>query len=148
MTQKPSLVFGSDHAGFELKELLKAKAEEWGYSLKDCGTSSTDAVDYSDYIVPVVKEVLKGAVGILVCGSGIGMSIGANRFKGIHAALCCDAFMAKMSRTHNDANILVLGERLIKTDEAVACLETFLNTPFENGRHTCRLEKLDHLTLS
>ena len=148
MIKKSPLVFASDHAGFEFKELLKAKAEEYGYTVKDYGTHTTDSVDYSDYIVPVVKEVLKGAVGVLVCGSGMGMSIGANRFTGIRAALCCDTAMAKMSRSHNDANILVLGERFITADEAIACLKTFLDTPFEGGRHSPRVEKLDHISLS
>lgn len=148
MTKKPLIVFASDHAGFALKEVLKIKAEDWGFPVKDCGTHSIEAVDYSDYITPVVSEVLKGAMGVLVCGSGIGMSIGANRFKGIHAALCCDSTMAKMSRSHNNANILVLGERFIEKEEALSCLEMFLDTPFEGGRHTRRIEKLDQLTVN
>jgi ribose 5-phosphate isomerase B len=142
---KKTVVFGADHAGFSYKELLKGKAHDWGYSVIDCGTHSPESVDYPGFIPSVVKEVLAGAIGILICGSGIGMSIGANRYKGIRAALCCTSSMAKSSRTHNDANILVLGERLISQEEALACLETFLNTSFENERHTRRVEKLDHL---
>lgn len=143
---KGTLVFSSDHGGFEYKEFLKEVARDWGYSIIDCGTHSAVSVDYPDYIKPVVKEVLAGARGVMICGSGIGMSIGANRFQFIRAALCCDSLMAKLSREHNNANILVLGERLIGKDEAVACLEAFLNTPFLEGRHERRIEQLDSLT--
>jgi ribose 5-phosphate isomerase B len=142
---KGALVFSSDHAGFELKEFLKPIARDWGYEVIDCGTHTKDAVDYPDYIEPVVQQVLKGARGVMVCGSGMGMSIGANRYKGIRAAICFDGLMAKQSRAHNDANILVLGERLIGKDEAVSTLEAFLNTAFEGGRHLRRVEKLDTL---
>lgn len=141
---KGTLVFSSDHGGVSYKEFLKESALNLGYNIIDCGTHSTVSVDYPDYIEPVVKEVLAGAIGILICGSGIGMSIGANRFKGIRAALCSSSLMAKLSREHNNANILVLGERLIGKDEALACLETFLNTPFQGGRHERRIEKLDN----
>lgn len=145
---KGTLVFGSDHGGFDYKEFLKEVALDWGYNIIDCGTHSTISVDYPDFIEPVVKEVLAGARGVLICGSGVGMSIGANRFKFIRAALCCDSLMARLAREHNDANILVLGERLIGKDEAMACLEAFLNTPFQGGRHERRVEKLDAFTLT
>lgn len=144
---KGTLVFASDHAGFEYKEFLKEVGHDWGYNIIDCGTHSTISVDYPDYIKPVIQEVLAGAKGILICGSGIGMSMGANRFKGIRAALCCDSQMAKLAREHNDANILVLGEKLIGKERAVACLEVFLNTSFQGGRHERRVEKLDELSL-
>jgi ribose 5-phosphate isomerase B len=142
---KGTLVFGSDHAGFEYKEFLKEVGREWGYTLIDCGTHSPLSVDYPDFIKPVVREVLAGATGILICGSGIGMSIGANRFQGIRAALCCDSQMARLAREHNDANILILGEKLIGKERAVACLEAFLGTPFQGGRHERRVDKLDQL---
>lgn len=144
---KGTLAFSSDHGGFEYKEFLKEVAKDWGYNVIDCGTHSTMSVDYPDYIKPVVKEVLAGARGVLICGSGIGMSIGANRFKSIRGALCCNSLMAKLAREHNNANILILGERLIGKDEAIACLEAFLNTPFLGGRHEQRVEKLDEITL-
>ncbi len=142
---KGTLVFSSDHGGLAYKEYLKEIARDWGYNIIDCGTHSPLSVDYPDYIKPVVQEVLSGAKGVLICGSGLGMSIGANRFKGIRAALCCDQLMAKLAREHNDANILVLGERLIGKDQAVACLEAFLNASFIGGRHERRVEKLDKL---
>ena len=142
---KGTLAFSSDHGGYELKEFLKKFAQEWGYAILDCGTSSIDSVDYPDYIEPVVKEVLKGAQGVMICGSGIGMSIGANRFKGIRAALCMNNQMAQLARTHNDANVLVLGERLVSKEQALSCLDVFLNNTFEEGRHTHRVAKLDEL---
>ena len=143
---KGAVAFSSDHGGFEYKELLKGIAREWGYNVIDCGTHSTTSVDYPDYIEPVVKEVLAGAKGVMICGSGIGMSIGANRFNSIRAALCFNSLMAKLAREHNDANVLVLGERIIGKDTAIACLESFLNTSFLGGRHSRRIEKLNTLT--
>jgi ribose 5-phosphate isomerase B len=140
---KGTVVFGSDHAGFEYKEFLKKAATDLGYTVIDCGTHSLERVDYPDFIPPVVKEVLAGAKGVLICGSGVGMSIGANRFKGIRAALCFNGLMAQFARDHNDANILVLGERFIGKEVALSCLETFLTTPFLGDRHTRRVEMLD-----
>ncbi|HUX79011.1 MAG TPA: ribose 5-phosphate isomerase B [Alphaproteobacteria bacterium] len=140
---KGTLVFSSDHAGFEYKAFLKEKAQELGYIVIDCGTYSTESVDYPDYIKPVVKEVLTGAKGVMICGSGIGMSMAANRFKGIRAALCFDGLMAQLAREHNDANILVLGERVIGKEEAASCLEAFLTASFQGGRHARRVEKME-----
>lgn len=147
-SQAPSkeiLAFSSDHGGYELKAFLQKCASDWGYTVIDCGTHSKESVDYPDYIESVVREVFKGAQGVMICGSGIGMSIGANRFKGIRAALCLNKQMAELSRTHNNANVLILGERLISEEEARACLDAFLNNTFEGGRHTRRVEKLDEL---
>ena len=143
--RKDILAFGSDHAGFEYKEYLKDLSYTWGYQIIDCGTYSLEPVDYPDYVLPVVKEVLSGAKGVLICGSGIGMSIAANRFTGIRAALCYDGLGAKLAREHNDANILVLGERLIGKEEASSCLAAFLHTSFQEGRHARRVEKLENL---
>ena len=142
---KKTLAISCDHAGLDLKEILKEAALQWNYRVIDCGTHSKDSVDYPDYIEPVVKEVLAGALGLIICGSGIGMSIGANRFKGIRAALCFDSLMATFARTHNNANILVLGERFMGKKEALSCLEAFLTHTFEGGRHARRVEKLDEL---
>lgn len=144
---KRTLVFGCDHGGFIYKEFLKKFAETEGYTTIDCGTQSSDSVDYPDYIECVVKSVLTGNVGVLICGSGVGMSIGANRFKGVRAALCLNSQMAKVAREHNNANILVLGERFMSSDEAALCLNAFLTTPFAGGRHQRRVEKLDAFPL-
>ncbi len=143
---KGTLVFSSDHAGFEYKEHLKEFARLQGYTIIDCGTYSSESVDYPDYIEPVVKEVLTGAQGVMICGSGIGMSIGANRFRGIRAALCVDGLMAQLSREHNNANILVLGERFIGKEEAISCLRAFLSATFQGGRHARRVKKLEELS--
>lgn len=140
-----TIALGSDHAGYALKEHLKSTLKSWGYKYVDCGTHSDESVDYPDFIAPVVREVKKGSIGLLICGSGVGISIGANRYPGIRAALCHDPLVSKLSREHNDANILVMGSRILGEDEAVACLETFLQTPFEGGRHQRRVEKLDTL---
>ncbi len=140
---KQRLVFGADHAGYDLKTTLINTSKAQGYEVVDMGTHGMESVDYPDFIAPVVTEVLKGCVGILICGSGIGMSIGANRHKGIRAALCLTPEMAKLSRAHNDANVLVLGERLMTSEEAILTLKVFLETPFEGGRHARRVCKLE-----
>ena len=140
---KQRLIFGADHAGYDLKTALINAVKAQGYETVDVGTNGTESVDYPDFIPSVVSDVLKGAIGILICGSGIGMSIGANRYKGIRAALCLTPDMARLSRAHNDANILVLGERLITPEDAILTLKVFLDTPFEGGRHARRVEKLE-----
>ncbi len=139
------LLVASDHAGFTLKEYLKKKAQEWGYDIIDYGTNAEQPpVDYSDIALKMVDGVQKkeGQMGLLICGSGIGISIAANRHSGIRAALCHDMTSARIARSHNDANILVLGERLIGTLVAEDCFKIFLETPFEGGRHIKRVEKL------
>ena len=139
------VICGADHAGFALKESLKLSLIEWRYQVEDCGTFSADhPVDYPDYTLAVVTALKKdqAAFGLLVCGSGIGMSIGANRHLGIRAALCHDVTTARLSRSHNDANILVLGERIIGSLIAQECLKVFLTTSFAGGRHQERIEKL------
>lgn len=140
-----SIAFGADHAGVNLKAALIKAAEKRGIAVSDLGTNATESVDYPDFAKLVAEAVQSGKAdrGVLVCGSGIGMSITANRFDGVRAALCCDPQMAELSRQHNDANVLVLGERL--TDETLAeeCFQRFLDTEFEGGRHARRVGKID-----
>lgn len=139
------VAIGSDHAGVALKSVLIPVIEAAGYSALDCGTHGDASVDYPDYGAAVAQAVLEGKArfGVAICGSGIGISIAANRFKGIRAALCHSGLSAELSRRHNDANVLALGARLIGDAEAKECIERFLTTDFEGGRHTARVEKLD-----
>lgn len=142
-----TLYIASDHAGYILKEALKRHLETSGWKIEDFGAHSTESADYPGYAHKVCEAVLKtGHKGILLCGSGIGMSIAANRHKGIRAALCTSEFQARSCRAHNDANILCLGERV--TAPALACLmaELFLETEFEGGRHLRRVECIEFPT--
>ena len=137
------IAIASDHGGYHLKEEIKSVLSSMGIEYHDFGTSSTESVDYPDYAVMVAKEVQNGNRGILCCGTGIGMSITANKFKGIRAALCHDVFTAQMSRKHNDANILILGGRMDYPQEKVAeMVKAWLETNYEGGRHQKRLEKI------
>jgi ribose 5-phosphate isomerase B len=137
------IAIASDHGGFQLKEEIKSVLTSLGIEYHDFGTSGTDSVDYPDYAVMVAKEVQNGQRGILCCGTGIGMSIVANKFKGVRAALCHDVYTAEMSRKHNDANILILGGRLEHPPEKVAeMVKAWLQTDYEGGRHQGRLEKI------
>ena len=142
MTMK--LAIASDHAGFELKRELLEVLSHRKVTVHDVGCFSSDAVDYPDFAVEVAKAVAAGKadLGILVCGTGIGMSIVANKFKGVRAALCHTEFEARMSRAHNDANILCLGSRVTGAGLARVVLEAFLNTKFEGGRHERRVQKI------
>lgn len=140
---KPILAVSADHAGFDLKEALKthfADRVEW----MDLGTTSHDSVNYADFGKAMGHAITEGKVerGVIICGSGIGISIAANRFVKVRAALCTDATMAKLSRMHNDANVLALGARIVGLQVAIDCVEAFLNTPFEGGRHVARVESL------
>lgn len=139
------IIMGCDHAGFAMKEKVKAFLEGRGVEVEDVGTHSEASVDYTDFGKHVARKVSDGTFerGILICGTGLGMSMTANRFKGVRAALANDLFSAIMSRRHNDANILVLGGRLIGDTLAVQLVETWLETPFDGGRHQRRLEKMD-----
>lgn len=140
------IVLGSDHAGFALKNLLKAHMESLGHSVEDEGTYSQVSCDYPDIAAAVAKKVQAGGVlGILVCGSGVGMSMAANRFPGVRAALCTNEYLARMSRQHNNANVLCLGERIIGVDLAKAIAEVFVATAFEGGRHLRRVEAMEQL---
>lgn len=139
------IIIGCDHAAFQLKDFIKARLVDKGIEVEDIGTNGLGSVNYPDYAGKVATAVAKGEFdrGILLCGTGLGMSIAANRHKGIRAALCNDVFMAKMSRLHNDSNVLVLGARVIGDVLAAAILETWLETPFEGGRHQDRLNLID-----
>ena len=143
MTDKP-IVVASDHAGFELKEVLKIELEALGMSIEDLGAYSTDAVDYPDMADALAKVVSADPDrrGLLLCGTGIGASIAANRHRRVRAALCHSAETARMAREHNDANVLVLGGRVTDPDTAKDCLRIFLDTAFGEGRHIRRVAKL------
>lgn len=141
------VAIGSDHGGFRLKEEIKALLAELKVDNHDFGTYTTDSVDYPDISRQVAEAVVSGEYerGIIVCGTGIGVSIAANKIDGIRAALCNDVFSAQMSREHNDANILTLGERVIGPGLARMIVEVWLKTEFAGGRHGCRVDKIMQL---
>lgn len=145
MDKEKTIIIGSDHAAFELKEKIKDFLLQNGYGVEDAGTDSGASVSYVDYGKKVAGAVSKGRFsrGILLCGSGLGMSMVANRYTNVRAALCSDVFSAKMSRLHNDANILVLGGRIIGDVLAFELVRTWLDTGFEGGRHLDRIESID-----
>jgi len=145
MDKDKSIIIGSDHAAYELKEKIKTYLIEKGYQVEDAGTNSEASVNYVDYGKKVAGAVSKGqySKGILLCGTGLGMSMTANRFPKVRAALCSDVFSAKMSRLHNDANILVLGGRLVGDILAFELVQTWLTTEFEGGRHLERIQSID-----
>lgn len=147
LTEKDCIAIGSDHAGFELKELIKKYLEILKQPYKDFGTYSTTSTDYPDWGSKVASAISEGIHqrGILICGSGIGMSITANKFKNVRAALCTSEYMAEICRKHNDANILVLGGRTTTELLAQRYVKIWLETAFEGGRHQIRIEKMDHL---
>lgn len=138
------IAVGSDHGGFKLKQEVIAYIEAKGYQYEDFGTYSPDSVDYPDVALKVAQEVAKGSFqrGILLCGTGIGIGIVANKVPGIRAALCHDTFSAKATREHNDANILTMGERVIGVGLALDILEAWLTTDFAGGRHQRRVDKI------
>jgi ribose 5-phosphate isomerase B len=140
-----SVAIAADHAGFDLKRVLKEVLGEFGYQVLDLGTHTLDSVDYPDYAALVAGALRDRQVerGVLICGTGIGISIAANRFPGVRAATCYDSTLARLSRQHNDANVLVLGARVTGVEVARDCLLTFLNTGFDGGeRHLRRIVKL------
>jgi len=141
------VALASDHAGFRLKEIAKEILNEFGTQVEDFGTDSDDSVDYPDHAKPAIASILEGEAdrGVLVCGSGIGMSIVANKFPGIRAALVSDAETAEMSRKHNDSNVLVLPGWKMGRPEAEEILKVWLRTEFEGGRHQRRLDKIRDL---
>jgi len=138
------LIVGSDHAGLELKWELCSVATELGYEVRDIGTHTSDSTDYPDYAHRVASAVARGeGLGLLICGTGIGMSMAANRHAGVRAALCGDVFSASMTRRHNDANLLCMGARVVGAGLAAEILKTFLGASFEGGRHERRVEKIE-----
>lgn len=140
------IAIACDHGGFELKELFKKALAEHGLQVLDLGTSSTDSVDYPEYGKAMADSISSGQAsrGILICGSGIGISIAANRNPAVRAAVCHSGLSAKLARQHNDANVLALGARLIGVETALDCLEQFLTTEFEGGRHQRRVDQLSN----
>ena len=142
--QGANILLAADHGGFALKEYIKEQLEDQGYDVTDLGCLSEDSVDYPDYAATLAERIISGAAtrGILVCGTGIGMSIAANRFAGIRAALCHDVFSARMTREHNDSNVLCLGARVIGVGLAMDIVNTWLDTNFSGGRHQRRLDKI------
>ncbi|HQE69947.1 MAG TPA: ribose 5-phosphate isomerase B [Atopobiaceae bacterium] len=142
------IALGCDHGGFELMQEVKKHLESRGLEYRDFGCSGTDPVDYPDYAAEVARAIQDGTCdrGILICGTGIGISIAANKFKGIRAALCSDCFSAWATRMHNDANILAMGGRILGPGLALMIVDTFLDTPFSGDeRHARRIEKISAL---
>lgn len=141
------LALGSDHGGYQLKEEIKSLLEEKGVDFEDFGTDSTDSVDYPDFASKVGQAVAEGDCdrGILICGTGIGMSMAANKIKGIRAALCHDVYSAKMTKRHNNANVLTMGARVIGVDLAKEIVAAWLGEEFDGGRHKRRIDKISRL---
>lgn len=135
----------ADHAGFEMKERLRVALAEMGFDVQDVGTHGTASTDYADYAHPLAQEVSDGRVrrGILLCGTGLGMSYVANRYPNVRAAVAWTPEIAALARKHNDANVLVLPARFVSEEDALAILNTWLETDFEGGRHQRRIEKIE-----
>jgi ribose 5-phosphate isomerase B len=139
------ILIASDHAGFELKEKIEQALGALGYDVQDLGTDSSDSTDYADYAHPLAERVSSGEVkrGVLLCGTGLGMSYTANRYPHVRAAVAWNAEIAKLAREHNDANVLVLPARFVDDKQGVEILKTWLDTPFEGGRHARRVDKIE-----
>jgi len=145
--EKDDILIASDHAGYEMKQALKARLTERGFTVVDMGPGDDRPVDYPDYAAKVASAVSRGEAsrGILICGTGLGMSIVANRFPGVRAALCYHVTAARHSREHNDSNILALGGRMLGNALACEIMDVWLDTPFAGGRHERRLQKIEEL---
>jgi ribose 5-phosphate isomerase B len=146
MESNKTVAIGSDHAGYELKESIKKYMEEKGYQMEDHGTSSSESTDYPEYAHAVANSVAEDNdvdQGILICGSGNGISMSANKHSGIRAALCWDKEVAVLAKQHNDANIVALPAGFITTEEALGIIDAFLEEEFEGGRHQRRVDKID-----
>lgn len=139
------IAIGADHAGFELKDKVKKYLAKHGHQVEDLGTNNGDSVDYPDYAYKVAQQVAgrRADFGVLVCGSGIGMAITANKVPGVRAATATTEQEAQLSREHNDANVLALGARLVKDDQALKLVDTFLKSSFAHGRHEPRVAKIE-----
>lgn len=146
-TKKPRIVLGADHAGYQRKETIKRFLTEAGYPVTDAGTNSEDSVDYPDFARAVAERVARGEAdtGILVCGTGIGMAITANKVPGIRAAVAHDEATARLAREHNDANVLTFGGRTTDDFTAIAIVRAFLDARFAGGRHQRRVDKISEL---
>lgn len=144
------IALGADHGGFELKEVIKEYLLNKGHEITDCGTDSAQSVDYPEYGIKVGQVIINKQVdlGIIVCGTGIGISIAANKVKGIRAALCTNSYMAQMAREHNNANILGLGARVIGQGLALDIVDTFISSTFSGWRHTRRLDQISDFETS
>ncbi|MBS4241147.1 ribose 5-phosphate isomerase B [Campylobacter vulpis] len=140
---KERLYIASDHAGYELKTKLCTFFKEARIPFIDLGTNDEKSCDYPDFAHLLASKIDEKSFGILICGSGIGISIAANRHKNIRCALCCESLSAKLARKHNDANVLAFGGRLVGFDLAVDMVENFIKTPFDEGRHTKRIQKIE-----
>lgn len=140
-----TIPIGADHAGFQLKERLKAELRRLGYEALDLGATSPESVDYPDFAHPVASRIERGEArrGVLICGTGTGMAIAANRHRGVRAAVAWTPEIARLSRQHNDANVLALPARVLGEEEAVAILRAWLEAPFEGGRHARRVTKME-----
>lgn len=145
MAEAQKIPIGADHAGFDLKERLKQTLVELGYQPEDVGTFSSESVDYPDFAKPVAQGVSEGEYprGILICGSGLGMSYAANRYDNVRAAVVWSPEVAELSRRHNDSNILVLPSRFVSEATALEMLKRWLETPFDGGRHENRVKKIE-----
>jgi ribose 5-phosphate isomerase B len=141
------IAIATDHAGLELKEKIKDYLKSKNIEVLDFGANSKESVHYPDYVVPLVRAITnkEAQFGILICGTGIGMSIAANKFQGIYAALVHNEFTAKMAKEHNNANILVLGAKIINADLAIKIIDTFLTSTFIGDRHNIRIEKIKEI---
>ena len=147
--RKPRIALGADHAGFPIKETIRQFLENSGYPLEDLGTWSEESVDYPDYGKTVGERVAnqQADYGIAICGTGIGMSIAANKVPKIRAAVAHDVTTARLAREHNDANVLAMGGRVVNGTQAIEMVQTFLSTPFLGGRHARRVEKITQIEL-
>ena len=140
----PHIVIASDHAGYSLKEIIKAHLSEKGYEFTDYGTDSENSTDYPDHIHPLASDVDAGkfSTGIIMCGSGNGVSMTANKYQGVRAALCWTPIIARLAKAHNNANILALPARFVDEKTAIEIVDAYLNSSFEGGRHQVRVEKI------